>query len=241
MLSKFELSLYKRHLNISSWGIKNQEKLKKAKIFVAGAGGLGSPLLFYLAAAGLGHFTIVDNDQISLSNLNRQILYKQSQIGQFKVDLASKIIKEFNPNVIITKIKDKITSINVEELIGDNDLIIDCLDNFTTRFLLNKVSVQRRIPLLHAGVADFNGQVTFLNPPLTPCLACFAPKKDSEDNLSVMGAVVGIIGSIQAMEVVKYFTGQGENLINKIFFFDGLDLKSRIVQVKKNPNCQVCG
>jgi molybdopterin-synthase adenylyltransferase len=240
MLTPDEQSRYRRQLTIADWGEEAQLRLKKASVFVAGAGGLGSPVLMYLAAAGVGTISVCDYDSVELSNLNRQILHCDARIGSPKADSARDTLHTTNPNVTVLPVKTQITRKNAASLIGSSDLIIDCLDNFEARHILNTVSVSRSIPMIHAGISGFQGQITFLKPPETPCLACFyqKPKKTTPP---VLGATAGAIGSLQAMEALKYLTGIGGNLMGKLLFFDGKEMRMETVKIVRNPRCRVCG
>jgi molybdopterin-synthase adenylyltransferase len=240
MLSNDELQFYSRQLGIASWGAAAQEKLKNSKAFVAGTGGLGSPVLFYLAAAGVGTLLLCDYDIIEITNLNRQILHQYSRIGEPKVDSACETLTNLNPFITVTPIRAKLTRKNADTIIGDSDIIIDCLDNFETRHILNHVSVERRIPMIHAGVAEFRGQLTFMHPPETPCLACFMDHKSAKKKIQVAGATPGVIGSLQAVEAIKYLSGYAPSLKNRLLFWDGLAMKFETITVKRNPRCRVC-
>lgn len=240
MLSKNELIRYKRQMLINGWGVLAQEKLKRATVFIAGAGGLGSPVLFYLAVSGVGNLKICDFDRVELSNLNRQILHSDKKIGISKVDSAYETLININPDINIIRIEDKLTKRNVYRIIGEVDLIVDCLDNFQDRHILNEVSINKHIPMIHAGVSEFSGQITFLSPPETPCLECFIPRKIKSQRQPVVGATPGMIGSLQAIEAVKYLTGIGNNLKNKLLFWDGLDMRFEIIQLSNNPKCRIC-
>ncbi|MDY6968687.1 MAG: HesA/MoeB/ThiF family protein [Spirochaetota bacterium] len=240
MLSKAEITRYNRQLLINGWGNEAQEKLKQSTVFVAGVGGLGSPLLYYLAVAGIGTLKICDFDKIDLSNLNRQILHTENEIGILKVDSAYNTLINANPNITIIKVNEKLGEKNTPKIVGDADIIVDCLDNFYTRQILNETSVKKSIPMIHAGVSGFIGQITFIHPPDTPCLACFFPDKAKKEITPIVGATAGILGSLQALEVIKYLTGIGENLKNKLLFWDGLEMNFKTIKLQKNCNCKIC-
>ena len=240
MLSKAEIIRYNRQLLINGWGNEAQERLKQSTVFVAGVGGLGSPLLYYLAVAGIGTLKICDFDKIDLSNLNRQILHTENEIGILKVDSAYNTLINANPNITIIKVNEKLGEKNTPKIVGDADIIVDCLDNFYTRQILNETSVKKSIPMIHAGVSGFIGQITFIHPPDTPCLACFFPDKAKKEITPIVGATAGILGSLQALEVIKYLTGIGENLKNKLLFWDGLEMNFKTIKLQKNCNCKIC-
>ncbi len=240
MLSRDEIQFYSRQMGIPGWGEAAQEKLKKSKVFVAGTGGLGSPVLYYLAAAGIGTLVICDYDTIEITNLNRQILHRHGKIGQSKVDSAGISLTELNPFIKIIRLHTRLTKTNAASLVGDPDLIIDCLDNFKTRHILNRHSVERKIPMIHGGIAEFRGQITFLHPPETPCLACILDQKESKTKIQVAGATAGIIGSLQACEAIKYCAGIGPSLKNRLMFWDGLSMRFETITIRRNPRCRVC-
>ncbi len=241
MLTEEEKELYRRQIAIRDWGIEGQKRLKSSRVFVAGAGGLGSAVLYYLAVAGVGAITLCDADNIELSNLNRQILHPYKNIGMPKVDSAAMTLAEANPFITITKVQDRITDENAETLVGEADLIIDCLDNHETRHFLNHVSVKRSVPLVHAGVSDFHGQITFIHPPDTPCLACFYPFESERRQVPVAGCTPAMLGSLEAMEALKYLTGIGETLKGRLLLFDGLAAEFYTMNLEKAPGCRVCG
>ena len=240
MISSSELIRYQRQLIIKDWDDKTQERLKESTVFVAGTGGLGSPLLYYLAVAGVGILKICDFDIVSLSNLNRQILHSNKDLGQYKVDSAYETLTNANPEINVIKVQEKLTYENASKIIGDVTIIIDCLDNFETRYILNKFSVQNEIAMIHAGVSEFMGQITVLNPPDTPCLACIFPPEIKKERIPIVGATAGVIGSLQAVEAIKFLTGIGSTLENKLLFWDGIDMSFRIVKLNRNQECAIC-
>jgi adenylyltransferase/sulfurtransferase len=240
MLTIEEYIRYERQMMIAHCGESGQYKLKAATVFVAGAGGLGSPLLYYLAAAGIGTIRVCDFDSVEPSNLNRQILHSSSRIGMNKAESAKKTLHETNEFVETQTITEKIHNANAAKLIGSADIIVDCLDNFETRHVLNKISVEKRIPLVHAGVEGFRGQITFIHPPETPCLACFIPLEVKKEKFPILGATPGVIGALQAMEVIKYLTGMGETLKNRLLLCDGLSMEFSTIKLTRNPKCRVC-
>ncbi len=241
MITPEELQRYHRQILLAGWGVSGQEKLKQSSIFVAGAGGLGSSVLLYLASAGVGTLKICDYDRIELSNLNRQVLHSHQCLGMSKVESAREALKLTNPYTKIIELDRKITQANAEGLIGKVDLIVDCLDNYKTRYALNEISVSKRIPMIHAGVLGFGGQITFLDPPETACLACFFASEPGESEQPIVGCTSGMLGTLQAMEALKYLTGIGKVLKNKLLFFEGLTMRFHIMELAKNPECAVCG
>lgn len=241
MILNNEIQRYARQLSLQNWGIAAQDKLKNATAFVAGAGGLGSPALMYLAAAGVGTLVLCDFDSVELTNLNRQVLHSERKIGMPKVDSAVETLRDLNPHIRFHAVATKITSANAETLAGDADVIIDCLDNFDTRHVLNTLSVAKSIPMVHAGVSGFQGQITFLHPPETACLACFYPQKPKKQSVPILGATAGILGALQSMEAIKHITGMGDTLKNRLLFFDGFGMNFSTITIAPNPKCRVCG
>ncbi len=239
-LNNEELNLYSRQLKINNWGEETQLKLKNSKVTIAGAGGLGSPVAIYLATVGVGTITIIDNDNIELSNLNRQILHNSESLKKDKTDSAFLTLTKYNKNIKIIPINKKIDKKNTEELFINSDIIVDCLDNFKTRAAINEYAIKNKVPIVHGGVSSFNGQVTFMQPEETACLSCFLPTTDNIKSPPIVGASAGVIGSIQAVEVIKYLTGIGENLKNELLFWDGLTMSFRKMKLSKNPKCKFC-
>ncbi len=237
-LSERERERYKRQILL--FGEAGQEKLKAAHIFIAGAGGLGCPIAIYLAVAGVGTITIVDKDVVDQSNLNRQILHFEKDIGRKKTVSAEEKLRAANPDIIIRAISATIDESNAEELIGDADGVIDAMDNFPTRYLLNRVTRKKKIPLFHGAIRGMYGQATTIVPGVTPCLSCIFPRAPPTEVFPVVGVTPGLIGVVQATEVIKFLTGEGELLTNRLFVWDGLAGKAEEIAVEKNPCCEVC-
>jgi len=238
MFSERELERYKRQMML--FGKEGQERLKKAHIFIAGAGGLGSPISIYLAVAGVGTITIVDMDVVDQSNLNRQILHFSRDIGRKKTASAEEKLRELNPDIIVNAIDAKIEDSNAADLIGNADGIVDAMDNYPTRYLLNDVAIAKKIPLFHGGIRGFYGQATTIVPGTTPCLKCIFPKAPPKEVFPVVGVTPGIIGTIQANEVIKYLTGSGDLLTNRLFIWDGMEAHAEEICVERNPACEAC-
>ncbi len=241
MLTETDLKRYIRQMPVKDWGEAGQEKLKKARVFVAGAGGLGGPVIMSLAGAGVGTICICDYDTVELSNLNRQILHAQDRIGMNKTESALKTVSGFNPDIKLIPVHERITEKNCAELVSGFDLIMDCLDSFEARMALAEGSVKKSIPVVHGAVEGFHGQAAFLQPPETPCPACFLPGKDSGKTPSASAASVFMTGSIQAMEALKFLLGKEPALKGKLLFFDGLDMTFSTVRVPSDTDCPVCG
>lgn len=240
MLSDEELERYDRQLKIEGLGREGQEKLKRAKIMIAGAGGLGCPVAIYLAAAGVGCLRVVDKDRVESSNLNRQVLHWEKDIGQKKAMSAAKKLARLNPWIKVEAIAQAITEHNVLELTEGCDLIIDALDNYPTRYLLNRAAIKRRIPLVHGGIHGLEGMVTTIIPGKTPCLRCIFSQGPPPVTFPVLGVTPGIIGTIQAAEAIKYLVGVGELLTGRLLLFDGAILTFREVRVRRHPECPDC-
>ncbi|HJJ98846.1 MAG TPA: HesA/MoeB/ThiF family protein [Methanocorpusculum sp.] len=221
-------------------GDAGQKKLEDATVFLAGCGGLGSLIAFYLAAAGIGHLRIADCDVVDTTNLNRQILHRPDRIGMPKAASAKLTLKAFNPDVEVTAFASFIDEKTAPRMIGDADIIVDALDNFTTRYILNEVSQTRGIPLMHGGVAGFTGQATLIVPKKTACLFCIFPDVKTTDETPILGTTVGVIGSIEAEETIKYLTGTGETLAGKLLLWDGAVNRMDVFSVKKSQRCPVC-
>lgn len=238
MLSKRELVRYKRQILIPEWTKSGQGKLKKAKVVVAGAGGLGSAILTYLAVAGVGKIRIIDSDKVELSNLNRQVLHTDNEIGRYKVDSAKKRLELLNPDIDVQGVKAKITEDNVFDLVEDS-LIVDALDNLPTRLLLNRAAIKKRLPLFHGAVYGFEGRATTIIPGKTSCLRCLY-QEVLPGKIPVVGVTPAVIGCIQATEVIKYILGIGDLLADRLLVYDGLGAKFSEVKLKRDPNCSEC-
>ncbi len=241
MLTTNELERYDRQIMIRGLGEEGQEKLKQAKVIIAGGGGLGSPSSIYLAAAGVGMIRIVDHGSVELSNLNRQVLHWDENIGRGKASSAAEKLKRLNPGVEIEAIEEVITEVNVSQLVADFDLIVDAMDNLPTRYLLNKAAIDKNIPFFHGAVYGFEGRAMTIIPGKSACLQCvYHGAVTPETKFPVIGVTPAVIGCIQAAEVIKYIAGIGELLTNRLLIYDGLNLKFTEFKVKKDPNCEHC-
>ena len=241
MLTRDELTRYDRQIMLKGLGQDGQEKLKKARVFVAGAGGLGSPISIYLAVAGVGNIRLVDHDTIELSNLNRQILHGDGDIGKRKTDSAMQKLKGLNKDVNVEAVAETITEENVAELVGDCDLIVDATDNLPTRYVLNRAAIVKNIPFFHGAVYGFEGRAMTVVPGKTACLWCVYQGRVTQGKFPVIGVAPAVIGCLQATEVIKYLTGIGELLTGRLLMYDGLNLEFTKLEVKRDPNCQHCG
>lgn len=241
-LSEKELERYDRQLMIKGWGVEGQKRLKKSRVAVVGAGGLGSPVAIYLAVAGVGELILVDSDVVELNNLNRQILHWDQDIGLPKVKSAKEKLEKWNPNVEVKIVQEEVTKDNVINIIKGAHVVVDALDNFKTRYILNEACVELDIPLIHGGVYGFTGQLTTIVPKRGPCLKCIFPKPPEEkEKFPVVGVTPGIIGSMEALEVIKLITGIGAPLVGRLLIFDGEDFTAEVVKIERNRDCPVCG
>jgi len=241
MLTKDELEKYDRQILIEGFGEEGQEKLKRARVFIAGMGGLGSPVSIYLAAAGVGTIRVVDQDKVELSNLNRQVLHWDEDIGRRKVDSATEKLEKLNQWVEIETIGEMITEANISQLVDGFDLVVDALDNIPTRYLLNKVALEMAIPLFHGAVYSFGGRAMTVIPGKTACLRCIHRRATPKSKFPMIGVTPAVIGCIQATEVIKYIVGIGELLTDRLLVYNGLNLKFTEFKVTKDPNCEHCG
>ncbi len=242
MLTENEIKRYDRQIMIHELGMDGQEKLKKAKVFVAGAGGLGSPICIYLAAAGVGLIRIADHDQVELSNLNRQILHWNEDIGKDKIDSAETKLHRLNPDIMIETISDTISENNVMRMLDGCDVIVDAMDNLPTRYLLNRAAIEKDIPFIHGAVSGFEGRAMTIVPGKSSCLRClYHGAIPPPEKFPVIGVTPALIGCIQATEAIKYIAGMGDLLTNRLLIYDGLSLEFKEFKVTRNPQCDHCG
>jgi adenylyltransferase/sulfurtransferase len=240
-LSISEKERYERQMRISEWGEEGQKKLKQSKIVVMGVGGLGCPASLYLGAAGVGHLVLVDNDTSELSNLNRQILHWQKDIGKPKVVSAKQKIEELNPEINVEALNIEITEQNIGELVSGATVIVDAMDNFKIRYMINETCVKNEVPFVHAGIYGFQGQMTTIVPGKGPCLKCIFPVSPPEvERFPVAGVTPGMLGILQATEAIKLILGIGEPLIGKLLFFDLEDMTFVTCKVAGDSSCPVC-
>ena len=241
-LTKDKQEIYSRQIMMKDIGMVGQQKLMEASVLVVGCGGLGAPVLYYLTATGIGHLGLCDGDTVSLPNLNRQILFTMDDIGKPKASTACKRLTVLNPDLITTIYDKYIDTVLAETIIPKYDIVIDCLDNFESRFILNDVCIKAGKPLVHAGIGEYYGQLMTIVPGKGPCLRCLFPNgvkqgDGSSASLSgVIGPTPGVIGSMQAMEAAKYLLGKkvcNDGLIT----YDGLDFNMEKVEIKQSLNC----
>lgn len=239
MITHEERNRYARQILMI--GEEGQERLKAACVLVAGAGGLGTVISLYLAAAGIGHLRIVDCDAVEESNLNRQILHWSRDIGRQKTDSVEEKLTSLNPLIRVEAFSCRIAEENVAELTRGCGLIVDAMDNFPTRHLLNRTAVALGIPFIHGAVQGLFGQATTVIPGETPCLRCLFPAGPPPEPFPIIGATCGVIGSIQASEAIKLLTRQGTPLAGRLFLWDGLAGSADSLAIEKDPRCPVCG
>ncbi|HJS94049.1 MAG TPA: molybdopterin-synthase adenylyltransferase MoeB [Solirubrobacteraceae bacterium] len=237
---------YSRHLLLPEVGMDGQQKLLDARVLLLGAGGLGSPAALYLAAAGVGTLGIVDNDEVDLSNLQRQVIHSSERIGVHKVDSAEQTINALNPDVKVEKYPVRLGADNIVEIISGYDVIVDGLDNFPTRYLLNDASVRLGIPVVSAAILGFEGQLSVFKPYDGPCYRCLFPVPPPAELApscganGVLGVLPGTMGLLQATEVIKLILGEGDPLIGRLLMYDALAATATEVKVRRDPNCPIC-
>lgn len=245
--SEEQIDRYSRHILLPEVGGKGQKKLLDAKVFMVGAGGLGSPIGFYLAAAGIGTIGIADGDVVDYSNLQRQILHSTKDVNKSKSLSAKETLEAINPDVQVIPFEERLTSENIMDIIKDYDVIVDGSDNFPTRYLTNDACVLSNKPLSHGSIFRFEGQATTFIPGEGPCYRCLfespppAEFVPSCQEAGVLGVLAGVIGTIQATEVVKLILGKGELLNGKLLLYNSLAMDFRKVKLRRNPECPVCG
>ena len=242
-----QLERYSRHIILQEVGVKGQKKLLNASVLIIGAGGLGAPAALYLAAAGVGTIGIVDADEVDLSNLQRQVIHTTNDVGKAKVKSAAETMEAINPDVTVKTYRTFVDSTNIMDLIKDYDFIIDGTDNFPAKFLINDACVMAGKPFSHAGIIRFKGQLMTYVPGEGPCYRCVfknPPPKDAVPTCKqagVIGAIGRVIGSLQAMEAIKYIIGKGELLTGKLLTYDALKMEFHTIKLPKDHHCAVCG
>lgn len=245
-LTDDQLERYARHIILKEVGGPGQQKLMKAKVLVIGAGGLGSPLMMYLAAAGVGTIGIIDDDSVDLSNLQRQIIHMTSALGSEKVLSAKKTIHDINPEINVIPYAERLDETNAGDIISAYDIVADGCDNFTTRFLVNDICLKNKTPLISGALSQFDGQLaTFKGYEADkPCYRCLVPDHPrgvlSCAEAGILGAVAGVVGTMQAVEVLKEILGLGDGLAGKLLIYDALSAKSRTIKLPKDPGCKYC-
>lgn len=246
-LTADELVRYGRHLSLPGVGVQGQERLKGARVAIVGLGGLGTPAAMYLAAAGVGTLGLIDGDRVDVSNLQRQVLYGDADIGQRKVEVATRRLQEMNPRLTVDAHPHALDSSNALETLRPFDIILDGTDNFPARYLINDATVLLGIPSVHGSVLRFEGRVSVFGSPDGPCYRCLYPEppppgviQDCND-AGVLGVLPGLVGVLQATEVIKAICGVGESLAGRLLLVDGLGLRFQTIRVARNPGCPMCG
>lgn len=246
-LSHEEILRYSRHLLLPEVGVEGQRKLKAARVLMIGAGGLGSPIALYLAAAGIGTLGIVEFDAVDLTNLQRQVLHGTSQVGRPKLDSAADRLQDLNPTVRVERHPVRLSSLNALEILGGYGIVIDGSDNFPTRYLVNDACVLLGKPLVYGSIFRFEGQVSVFDATRGPCYRCLYSEPPPPGLVpscaegGVLGVLPGIIGSLQALEAIKLILGAGDSLVGRLLLFDALKLRFRELQLRKDPDCPLCG
>lgn len=238
-----DLRRYDRQLRLPQLGREGQERLAESRVLVVGAGGLGSPVLLYLAAAGVGHLTIADGDVVEPSNLNRQILHRTGDVGRPKVESAAEAIAALNPNVTATPLAERLDAKRIATLGEDHHLIIDASDGFSAKYAVSDGAVHAGTPFVHGGVEGMMGQVGLLGLPGGPCLRCVFPEvpSDPDEPRPILGAAAGVLGTLQATEAIKHLAGMGEAVGNRLLVVSLWRLQFHAVTVDRNPDCRACG
>ena len=242
-----QLERYSRHILLQELGREGQEKIAKARVLVIGLGGLGSPIALYLAAAGVGTIGILDNDMVEISNLQRQIIHFTKDINVAKVDSAAEKMRAINPDVTVEPIRERLSNANIMDIIDGYDFILDGTDNFTSKFLINDACVIKNIPFSHGGVLRFDGQTMTIIPGQSACYRCAfrtPPPPDAMQLCSqagILGAIAGMLGTIQATEALKFITGTGSLLTDTLLTFDAKTMNFRKINLKRQADCPACG
>ncbi|MCM0611127.1 molybdopterin-synthase adenylyltransferase MoeB [Marinobacter sediminum] len=246
MLSDDELLRYSRQILMPRFDVAGQEALKSARVLVIGAGGLGCPVALYLGAAGVGHLTLVDDDDIELANLQRQIAFEQGQLGDSKAETLADRVRRINPQVSVTALNQRLSGDELVRQVEDASLVLDCSDNFNTRFALNRACVAARVPLVSGAAIRGEGQLSVYDSRVdsSPCYHCLYPEQGNEDltcsEAGVIAPLVGMIGSAQAMEAIKVISGIGKSLIGRLLILDAWEMQWREMKLARDPECPVC-
>ncbi len=244
-LNADELRRYARHILLPEVGREGQQRLKSASVLIVGVGGMGSPAALYLAAAGVGHLGLLDDDCVDESNLQRQVLYATAQVGQPKALMARERLHALNPHIQIDAYPHRITPANAWDIVAEYDLIVDGTDNFATRYLLNDTAVLQKKPFVYGSISRFEGQVSVFYAEEGPCYRCIFPQPPARyqtcAELGVLGALPGVIGTLEATEALKLILGIGKPLIGRLLLYDALAMQFDIIRLRKNPACKVCG
>jgi adenylyltransferase/sulfurtransferase len=240
MTFNLDQSRYERQMIIEGFGAAGQDRLSRSGVFIAGAGGLGSPLAMYLAAAGVGRLTIVDLDTVSPGNLNRQLLHWEENLGQLKTASALDKLTRINSGITVEVRPERLDADNAADLIRGHDLVLDALDNFETRKILNRACLGQGLTMIYGGVNGLSGMLSTFAPGRTACLECLFPTGPKTSVTPVLGPTPGVIASLQATEALKLLTGLGRLLYNRLLIYDGLEMTFKIIDIKSNDHCPAC-
>jgi len=242
-----QLLRYSRHILLDEIGIEGQQKLLDARVLVIGAGGLGSPAALYLASAGVGHITLVDDDEVDLTNLQRQIAHTTQRVGRKKAESAREAMAQINPAVEVLALVERVDDARLAALVQSADVVLDCTDNFKTRHAVNRACVKQRVPLVSGAVIRFDGQVSVFDPRSgeNPCYSCLFPQDQAFEDVacSTMGVfapLVGVVGAMQAAEALKLIMGIGESLAGRLLLLDGLRMEWSSIRIARHDTCPVC-
>jgi adenylyltransferase/sulfurtransferase len=240
-LSTDQQERYSRQIELQGWGAEGQERLLSSRVFVAGVGGLGCAAAVYLTTAGVGEIVICDGDVVERSNLNRQFLYTKDDLTKPKAPTAAAQLRHLNPDVTVTPVMAEINRSTAQGLMEGADLVLDCLDNPETRIALNRAAIAASVPMVYAAVAEYTGYLSFLNPPATPCLECFIDGTRPAVHPPVPGCTAGTLGTLEAMEALKFLTGTGRTLAGKLLVIEGAAPSFDVIDVVRDPRCPACG
>ncbi|HEX8786802.1 MAG TPA: molybdopterin-synthase adenylyltransferase MoeB [Telluria sp.] len=242
-----QLLRYSRHILLDEVGIEGQERVLASHALIIGAGGLGSPAALYLAASGVGHITLVDDDEVDLTNLQRQIMHTTARVGMAKVESGREAMRQMNPEIVVTALRERADASRLRELVGAADVILDCSDNFETRHAVNRACVHAQVPLVSGAAIRFDGQLSVFDTrdAASPCYACLFPEDSQVEEVacSTMGVfapLVGVIGAMQAAEALKLLAGAGRSLAGRLLLLDGRAMEWTDIGVARNPICPVC-
>jgi molybdopterin/thiamine biosynthesis adenylyltransferase len=242
-----QLLRYSRHILLDEVGIEGQERVLGARALIIGAGGLGSPAALYLAASGVGRITLVDDDEVDLTNLQRQVMHTTARVGQPKVESGREALRQINPDIEVIALRERVAGERLRELVADHDVVLDCSDNFATRQAVNRACVAAGVPLVAGAVIRFDGQLSVFDvrDPASPCYACLFPEDSRfEDvacsSMGVFAPLVGVIGAVQAAEALKLLAGCGQPLVGRLLMLDGRYMEWTELRVGRDPGCPVC-
>jgi adenylyltransferase/sulfurtransferase len=243
-----DLLRYSRHILLPQLGIEGQRRIAAARVLVVGAGGLGCPVALYLGAAGVGHLTLVDDDRVDLTNLQRQIGHASAAVGQNKAESLANTVRAINPDIAVVAVGARYDAVQLDLAVAEASLVVDCCDNFATRHAVNRACVAARVPLVSGAAVGFAGQLAVFDPrrASSPCYHCLFPEGGDDEEIrcsenGVFGPLVGVVGSLQAHEALKVLAAIGEPLVGRLLLWDGLAADLRSLRVPRDPGCAVCG